>query len=82
MRFKTHAKLGGFIKVLADLLEVYLPNNNAELDALTGLANLAVRKIKAALRNDKVISSFTLAFTTNKLLDVVMESQTTDWLED
>ena len=45
----------------------------------TGSDDDALKSKKAVLRNDKVLASLTLAFTTNELLDVMMESQTDEW---
>ena len=59
--------------------ETDLRNDEAEADALTGSDDTTVKKKKDVLRNDKAIASFTLAFTTNELLYMMMESQTDEW---
>ena len=79
MRFKAYAKLSGFSQALIDTRETDLPNNNEEAGALTGTDEDTLKKKKAILRNDKAIASFTLAFTTNELLDMIMKSQTDEW---
>ena len=81
IRFKAYAKLAGFSKALVDTPEADLPGDNMEAEALTGSDDATVKKRSAVLRNDKAISSFTLAFETNELLDMVIESQSTEWPE-
>ena len=81
MRFKAYAKLSGFSQALVDHPETDLPNDNNEAEALTGTDGATLKKKKAVLHNDKAIASFTLAFTTNELLDIIMESQTDEWLD-
>ena len=79
MRFKACATLSGFSQALIDARETDPPNDYEEADALTGTDDDTLKKKKAMLRNDKAIASFTLAFTTNELLDIIMESQTDEW---
>ena len=71
MRFKAYAKLSGFSQALVDHPETDLLNDNDEAEALTGTDSATLKKKKAVLRNDKAIASFTLACTTNELLDII-----------
>ena len=75
MKFKAHAKLAGFEKALKVEPEEDLPNNQEEAEALTGMETDTVRKKKAVDRNYKVVASFTLAFETEGLLNLVLEAQ-------
>ena len=79
MRFKAHSKLSGFSQALTETPEQDLPNNSVEADALTGTEDSTKKSKNAVLRNDKALASLTLAFTTNELSDMIMESQTDDW---
>ena len=79
MRFRAYAKLVGFSKTLQETPEADLPNDSAEAEALTGSDDTVQKQKKAVLYNDKAIASFTLAFTIDELLNMVMESQTNEW---
>ena len=76
LRFKGCYKLAGFSKTLKDTPEDDLSNDQDEVDALTGTKVDAQKKKKAVDRNDKSLESFTLAFTNNELLVMLMEFQT------
>ena len=40
-----------------------------------------MRKKKAADRNDKIVASFTLAFETDDLLNLLVEAQSEEWTD-
>jgi len=79
LRFKAYSKLGGFTKAISTVSETDLPADQAEADALTGTDAATQNKIKAVTRNDIAIASLTLAFTTDEMLSLIMETQTDEW---
>ena len=79
MRFKAYAKMTGFHKALEITPEVDLPSTEAEALTLTGSTDDEKKQLAAVKRNDTAISSLTLAFTTDELLDMILEAQDKDW---
>ena len=72
-RFKAYGKIHGFSKCLKNAAEATLPGS-AEEDANDTNDQKAARK-----RNDDAVLAFTLAFKTNSMMAIVLESSTSDW---
>ena len=79
IRFRAYARLAGFTKAIDMQPDPDLPATQTEVDALTGDSDEIKRKRKAANANDLAMASLTLAFTSDDLLDVIMEAQTEEW---
>ena len=76
VKFQGHAKLSGFSKEIRTAPEVDLPSNQVEADTLTGMKSKIKLNKRVLAMNDKAMSSFTLAFTTDAMLSLVIEAKT------
>ena len=74
LRFNAHTKLSGFSKAMKTTPEVDLPSNQAEADALTGTETETKLKRKIVAMKYKAMASFTLDFTTDEMLSLVIEA--------
>jgi len=79
IRFRAYAKISGFTKAIETDPEPDLPGSQREVDALSGNGDETKKKRAAADRNDTAMASLTLAFTTDDLINIIMQSQTADW---
>ena len=76
IRFRGCAKLAGLTKVIGTEPNLDLPEIQNEVDELSRNNEETKKKRKAASISNLAMASLTLVFTSDELLDIIMEAQT------
>ena len=71
-------KIARFTKAIETDLEPDLPVKQSEVGTLTGSGDETKIQKAAADRNNIAIDNLTLAFTTDDLINIIMQSQTSE----
>lgn len=82
-RFMSYATVYRFVSCLKDAKENDMPATNADFEAMPVTSSDEIKAQKAAdnavKRNNLAMATFTMAFTTEALMNVVYKAQSDDW---